>query len=149
ARDRLTAHSTDAVCAGCHKLTDPIGLALENFDGAGQFRLTENQAPIDPGGTLDGQPFKDVAGLGKAMHDHPGLSSCLTSRWYTYAIGRQDQTSDRPWLTYITRRFSAHGDRVPQLLREIATSRAFYAVSAPSLDGDAHTLLTSTTTAVN
>ena len=47
ARDRLKAHATNPVCAGCHKIIDPIGLALENFDGAGAFRTTENGVAID------------------------------------------------------------------------------------------------------
>src|SRR5690606_7737678 len=57
ARERLVAHANVPACAGCHKITDPIGLALENFDGAGQFRTTENGAPIDTSGELDGISF--------------------------------------------------------------------------------------------
>lgn len=132
ARERLQRHSTDAVCAGCHKLTDPIGLALENFDGGGMMRLKENGAPIDTKGTLDGEPFNDVSGLGKAMHDHPGLTPCLTSRWFAYAVGREVKASDQPWLSYLDKRFAVHGYRVPNLLREMAQSRAFLAVSKTS-----------------
>ena len=63
ARERLAAHRANPVCAGCHKLTDPIGLALENFDGAGQYRATEKGAPIDASGSLDGTTFNDAVGL--------------------------------------------------------------------------------------
>lgn len=129
ARDRLTAHSTDPVCAGCHKLTDPVGLALETFDGAGQFRATESGVTIDISGNLDGQVFVDTASIGQAVHDHPALVPCLVSRWYAYGIGRPVVATDRPWLAYISRRFAVHRYRVPELLREIATSRAFYTVS--------------------
>src|SRR5581483_3074742 len=51
ARDRLEAHRKNPVCAGCHKIMDPMGLALENFDGAGEYRDTERGAKIDASGT--------------------------------------------------------------------------------------------------
>src|SRR6185312_12724451 len=57
ARQRLTAHRKEAMCAGCHKITDPVGLALENFDSAGSFRTSENGAPIDASGEYNGKPF--------------------------------------------------------------------------------------------
>jgi hypothetical protein len=112
-------------------VTDPIGLALENFDGAGSFRVKENGTPIDTSGTLDGQEFADVVGLGQLLHDHPALTPCLTSRWYAYAVGRTMDSADRPWLNHLHKRFAVHGFRARDLLREIATSRAFYAVSTP------------------
>ena len=87
ARERLAAHRANPVCAGCHKMTDPIGLALENFDGAGQYRDTERGAPIDASGSLDGQTFTDPAGLAKALHDNPALPTCLVKRAYGYGIG--------------------------------------------------------------
>src|SRR6185312_13621122 len=87
ARDRLGLHRKNPVCAGCHKITDPMGLALENFDGAGIYRETEKGSAIDVSGTLDGKDFHDVAGLGVALHDHPALTSCLVKRAYSYASG--------------------------------------------------------------
>jgi Protein of unknown function (DUF1592)/Protein of unknown function (DUF1588)/Protein of unknown function (DUF1595)/Protein of unknown function (DUF1585)/Protein of unknown function (DUF1587) len=149
ARERLQAHATDPVCAGCHKLTDPMGLALENFDGAGAFRSTENGAQIDTRGVLDGQSFTDVVSLGQAMHSHAALGSCLASRLYAYGIGREVTRADRPWLVYIAKRFAVHDYRVPDLLREIASSRAFYAVSAPSQGRDERALSASTVTAAS
>ncbi len=62
ARERLKVHTTNASCAGCHKIMDPMGYPLEHFDGAGQYRETENGAQLDTSGTLDGTAFKDVAG---------------------------------------------------------------------------------------
>ncbi|MFL2769949.1 MAG: DUF1588 domain-containing protein [Rhodospirillaceae bacterium] len=58
ARERLTAHSTEPACAGCHKITDPIGLALEQLDGIGQLRTSENGVVIDVSGNLDGTPLQ-------------------------------------------------------------------------------------------
>jgi hypothetical protein len=130
ARDRLRAHSTDPVCVGCHKLTDPIGLALENFDGAGQFRTVENGTAIDASGEFDGQRFSNVAEFGRALHDHPALAPCLAKRLYAYGVGRDPGKEERQWLRWIVSRFESDGYRFPELLREIASSSAFYAVSA-------------------
>ena len=67
ARERLTVHVTNEVCAGCHSLMDPIGLALEKMDGIGAYRETENGAAIDPSGELNGVPFADAVELGRGV----------------------------------------------------------------------------------
>ncbi|HLG86763.1 MAG TPA: DUF1592 domain-containing protein [Alphaproteobacteria bacterium] len=131
ARDRLTAHRTDPVCAGCHRIIDPIGLALENFDGVGQYRTTENGTPIDASGELDGFKFSDAAGLGQALHDDPATVSCLAESLYRYAVGRKFQPGDNEWRSWLKAQFAADGYRVTDLLRLIAMSKAFYKVSEP------------------
>ena len=131
-RQRLTAHSTDATCAGCHKIMDPIGLALENFDTTGTFRHDENGAPIDTSGELDGRPFADAAGLGKAVHDSPDAAACLVNRLYSYGVGRHPTPAETFWLgEKMVKAFSGDGYRITDLLRRIATSGAFYRVAAP------------------
>lgn len=125
ARQRVEFHLENPVCAGCHRITDPMGLALENFDGAGRFRDTEKGAPIDVTGALDGKKFEDVVGLGQAVHDHPALPSCLVKRAYSYAVGSPTTNADRALLNYFNTRFSEQGFKVPQLLRTIALSNAF------------------------
>jgi hypothetical protein len=129
ARERLKAHASIPTCAGCHKLTDPIGLALENFDGAGGFRDNENGAAIDASGELDGVKYKDAAGLGAALHDNANAASCLVTRLYGYAAGRMPVKNEAPWLGYLNKHFAADGYRLPELMRRIATSDALYAVS--------------------
>jgi Protein of unknown function (DUF1592)/Protein of unknown function (DUF1588)/Protein of unknown function (DUF1585)/Protein of unknown function (DUF1595) len=130
ARERLTAHRANPVCAGCHKITDPIGLALESFDGGGQFRTTERGATIDTSGSLDGKNFKDAVGLAEAVHDHPALPTCLVKRLYSYGVGGPLTAADNPELTYLDKRFADAGYRVPDLLRAIALSTAFSEVAA-------------------
>ena len=126
ARERLKVHATNASCAGCHRIMDPIGLALEHFDGAGAYRETEKGAPLDTSGSLDGKPFTDVRGLAKALHDHPGVPSCLVNRVYSYGTGGPlTLGKDKPILNYFTAGFAKSGYRLPDLLREIAMSRAF------------------------
>jgi hypothetical protein len=128
-RERVAVHLKNPTCAGCHKIMDPMGLALENFDGAGRFRATEAGAPIDTSGSLDGKKFADVAGLAQALHDSPALPSCLVSRVYSYGSGGPTLPSDRPLLQYLTTSFAQQGYRIHDLLRTIALGNAFSQVS--------------------
>jgi len=133
ARERVTAHRTEPTCAGCHKLIDPAGLAMENFDTIGGYRSMENGAAIDASGDLDGTKFSDAIGLGKAVHDHPAVPACLVSRVYSYAVGHKPAKSEADWLKgTVEKQFAADGYRVPALLRGIATSEAFYRVTPPA-----------------
>jgi hypothetical protein len=126
ARDRLHVHATNPSCAGCHKIMDPIGLGLEHFDGAGAYRATEQGAPLDTRGALDGKPFTNADGLNQALHDHPALPTCLVRRVYSYATGGPiSPATDRKVLEYFAQAFAAAGYRLPDLLRDIALSNAF------------------------
>ena len=144
ARERLEAHSTNAACAGCHRITDPIGLALENFDGAGQFQLTENGVLIDTSGDLDGIEFDDNTGLGFALRDNPAAPSCLVNRLYAYASGQTLAPRDS-WMAYLEENFAGDGYSVKSLLKRIATSKTFYAVTPP--DASVQTIETAANTA--
>lgn len=126
ARERLKVHNTNPACAGCHLITDPMGLALENFDGAGSYRATENGAELDISGELDGTTYDTVGGLTEAMRNHPKLSQCLVNRLYAYGTGGPVSLRyDRDILTGFERRFVEQGFKVPDLLRNIALSQAF------------------------
>jgi hypothetical protein len=124
-RERVKAHLEDPVCAGCHKITDPTGLALESFDGAGRYRVSENGAAIDTSGELDGVRFDDVVGLGQALRDNPSLPSCLVNRLYSYGTGGVAKATDRALLKYFNASFADGGYRLPELLRAIVLSDAF------------------------
>ena len=131
-RERLQVHQSNPVCAGCHKITDPIGLALENFDGASSYRTTEGGAPINTSGELDAAKYPDVVGLANAMRNNPRVTSCLTERVASYALGRPMSHDDDAWLKYVGDRFADSGYRVRELMRTIATSKGFYAVTNDS-----------------
>jgi hypothetical protein len=131
-RERLTAHRTDPTCAGCHKLMDPMGLALENFDSDAGFRTTENGQTLDTRGELDGIDFTDAAGLGRALHDNPSTGACFVRRIYSYATGHAAARRDMPWVRYLEKGFAADGYRAPELMRRIAASENFYRVSVPA-----------------
>ena len=136
ARERLDVHNTNPSCAGCHLITDPIGLALENFDGAGRFRETENGAALDLSGELDGVFYDDAVGLASAMRDHPKLSNCLVSRLYAYGTGGPvSLRRDRDTISWFEDRFAANGYKLSALLRDVALSEAFSTVSPGEIQG--------------
>ncbi len=131
-RQRLNAHATEAMCTGCHKITDPIGLAMENFDTIGSFRTTENGAAIDSSGVIDGAAFSDAAGLAKAIHAHPSTTSCLVNRMYSYAVGRTPTRAENDWLKQkASKAFADAGYRIVPLLRQITLNEAFFRVAPP------------------
>lgn len=125
ARERVAFHLKNPSCAGCHRITDPMGLSMEAFDGAGQFRHQENGVDIDTTGNLDGVEFNDVVGLGKALRDNPQLPWCAVRRTFAYATGTPSDSNNRRVLEFLLERFANDGYQLPGLLREIALSNAF------------------------
>lgn len=130
ARERLTIHVEDATCAGCHKLTDPIGLSMEHYDAVGAFRARENGAAIDASGAFEGKPYTDVIGLQTLLRDNPTVPACLVQRTFEYGVGRPATPSEQAWLEYAAERFAGDKYQVPALMRRIATSPAFRSVAA-------------------
>ncbi len=131
ARERLEAHVTNDACAGCHTLTDPIGLALESFDAIGMLRDEENGVPIDTSGELDGTAYEDAAGMGRALRDHPALGPCLVRSLYRYAAGRDTERGEQALLSSLNDSFEESGYSVRALMREIVLSGGFRTTSGP------------------
>ncbi len=131
-RDRVNFHLQNPVCAGCHKITDPIGLALENFDGAGIYRRLEKGAEIDASGALDGKGFTDIQGLALAVRNHPSLPGCLVRRVYSYGTGTAIDAQDKPLVDFLTAEFARHEYRYTDLLRAIVLSPVFYEITPPA-----------------
>ena len=97
-RERMEQHRANPVCAGCHRLMDPIGFALENFDGVGHWRTNEDGAKIDPSGTLfNGATLDGAAGLRQALAAQPVVFvGVMTEKMLTYAVGRGIEYYDMP-----------------------------------------------------
>jgi hypothetical protein len=133
ARDRLTAHRDNPACAGCHSITDPIGLAIENYDAIGQYRTQENDAVIDASGSFEHKPYKDVVALEKILHDSPATTNCVAKRLYEYGVGRPVVPAEKQWLEYLGEHFAADQYKFPALMRTVATSKAFRAISPDTL----------------
>jgi hypothetical protein len=131
ARARLMAHAREPMCAGCHHLMDPAGLAFEVFDTTGQHRDQENGVDIDSSGIFGGTKFDDVVGLGKIIHDQPSTASCLIKRLYDYGLGRTESKSEEEWRANdLEKSFARSNYRFRPLLREMATNEHFYQIPA-------------------
>jgi hypothetical protein len=126
-RERLAEHRRDFACAGCHKLTDPVGFALENFDAVGRWRASEEGRPIDAtGGLPDGSKFEGVDGLERALLERPELFvGTLTEKLLTFALGRGVGPRDGPAVRKVVRDARQTGYRFSSLILGIATSVPF------------------------
>ncbi|RME22473.1 MAG: DUF1588 domain-containing protein, partial [Deltaproteobacteria bacterium] len=124
-RERVAAHLENAFCAGCHNLTDPIGLGLENFDGLGVYREYENGARIDASGDLDGDAYDDAWGLARAVRDAPDFPPCMAQTLFTYAAGHRPALGELDLVDWYAARFAERGYSMTSLLREIALSEGF------------------------
>jgi hypothetical protein len=131
-RSRLLDHMNSPGCAGCHRRTDPPGLALEHFDGLGELRTTENGARIDVSADLYGAKFEGAQGLGKFLHDDPRVPACLVKNIYAYGIGHKADDQDEDFLSDETKAFAANGYRLPNLMVHIASSPQFFKVVVPA-----------------
>ena len=137
ARIRLSAHVTDENCAGCHKLTDPVGLSLDRFDGIGSFRTKENNSPIEPSGQLDDVKFSGAMGLGKVLAASKDTTMCVASRALEYARGlpSDDESS---LIEALEKSFAGQNYRVRALFLKVLTTPETYRVNAPILNSETH-----------
>jgi hypothetical protein len=126
-RERLAAHRTDAACASCHRLIDPVGFPLEQFDAVGRSRGLDEGRPVDAAGGLpDGSECHGVAGLEQALLRRPELFvRTLTEKLFTFALGRAPEESDAPAVRKIVRDARADGYRFSSLIRGLTTSTPF------------------------
>ena len=126
-RERMERHRANPVCAGCHKVMDPIGFALENFDGIGRWRNTEDGAPIDTSGTLfNGADVDGVVGLRQNLVAQPEIFvGVMTEKMLTYALGRGLEYYDMPAVRKIVRDAKSRDFRFSSIVLGIARSTPF------------------------
>jgi hypothetical protein len=127
-RDQMQAHRANPVCASCHGRMDPLGFALENFDGVGRWRDEDAGQKIDAGGKLpDGTEFQGPAGLSnllltKYRDDFVGTA---TEKLLTYALGRGVEYYDYPAVRAIDREAARDHYRISSLILAIVKSTPF------------------------
>jgi Protein of unknown function (DUF1588)/Protein of unknown function (DUF1592)/Protein of unknown function (DUF1585) len=126
-RERLALHRANMPCSGCHKLMDPVGFSLENYDAVGRWRDIEEGKPIDStGGLPDGRTFEGITGLQKAILTRPELFvSTFTEKLLTYALGRGVEYYDAPAIRKIVRDSEAQNYRFSSVILGIASSTPF------------------------
>ena len=127
-RERMVQHRSNAACASCHALMDPVGLATENFDAVGRFRTqSEAGGRIDSSGGLpDGSTFEGVSGLRTAVLSRPELFvTTLTEKLMTYAVGRGLEYYDAPAVRRVTRDARDNDFRFSAVVLGIVNSAPF------------------------
>jgi hypothetical protein len=126
-RARLEMHRATPNCASCHRVMDPLGLALENFDGIGQWRVKEPGGNIDPAGQLaDGSRVDGPVALRKAVLKHPELFvRTVTQKLMTYGLGRGMESTDMPVIRRIAASSTAQNYRFSSVVLGIVKSVPF------------------------
>lgn len=131
ARQRLVIHQENPACAGCHALTDPIGLSMEKYDAVGAYRLRENDAEIDTTGEFNGTAYDGLIEFSKLLRESDEVPACAVQRVYEYGVGRPARAEDGSWLQDTQNAFARDKYRFPALMRRIAMSDAFRRVGQP------------------
>ncbi len=126
-RERMEEHRRNPACTSCHRVIDPLGLALDNFDVTGKWRIKDNSVPIDASGELyDGTKIDGPAGLREALLKHKqAVLLSFTERLMTYALGRRVEPYDMPAVRTIIRDASRNDYRMSSFIVGVVNSAAF------------------------
>jgi len=126
-RQQMEKHRSVEPCASCHKIMDPIGFALENFDAVGQWRTTDDGSPIDASGQLvDGTRLNGAAGLRSALLKYsPQFVRVVTEKLMIYALGRGTEYYVMPVIRSIVRAAEADHYHFSSLVLGIVNSDSF------------------------
>ena len=126
-RERMEEHRSNPACMSCHLVIDPLGLALENFDATGAWRIKDSGAPIEATGILyDGTEMEGAAGLRDALLNRPqAFLSTFAENLMAYALGRRVEYYDMPTIRDITRRAAEDDYRISTLVLGVVNSPAF------------------------
>ena len=126
----MTVHRKNQPCAGCHKIMDPIGFALDNFDADGKWRTKQG----GDGGTLidasvdlfDGQHAEGPSGLRQALLRYsPQFVRMFTEKMMTYALGRGVEHTDMPAIRSIAKDAAKNNQRFSAIVLGIVKSAQF------------------------
>jgi len=125
--ERMEEHRSNPACNSCHQVIDPLGLALENFDATGAWRIKDNGSPVESTGVLyDGTVMEGATGLRAALLERPEVFlSTFTQNLMAYALGRRVEYTDIPTVRKITRQAVADGYRISSLVLGVINSPAF------------------------
>jgi hypothetical protein len=126
-RERMEEHRKNPSCASCHRVIDPLGLALENFDVTGAWRIKDNEMPVDSVGDLyDGTKMSGPEGLRQALMKHSDMVlRSFTENLMTYAVGRRMEYTDMPAVRTIIKSAEKNDYRLSSFILGVVNSAAF------------------------
>jgi cytochrome c553 len=126
-RERMEEHRKNPACASCHRVIDPMGLALENFDVTGRYRIKDAGFPVDAAGVMyDGTKLEGPAGLRAGLLKHQDVFlQTFTENLMTYALGRRIEYTDMPAIRKIVHDAGKNGYRFSSFINGVVNSAAF------------------------
>jgi hypothetical protein len=126
-RERMEQHRASPACSSCHRVIDPLGLALENFDVTGRYRAKDSNQPVDAAGQLfDGTAIDGPGGLRAVVLDRKEtMLRTFTEFLMTYALGRRVEPFDMPTIRAVVRDAEKHGYKMSSFIMGVITSPAF------------------------
>ncbi len=126
-RERMEQHRGNPACMSCHRVIDPLGLALEHYDVTGQYRIKDTGVPVDANGEMyDGTRMQGADGLRRALlGKKDALLTSFTESMLTYALGRRVESFDMPTVRAIARDAARHDYRISSFVQGIVRSQAF------------------------
>ena len=132
-RERMEKHRENPTCYACHQFMDPMGLALDNFDVTGKWRIRENGMALDTRGTLyDGTPLATPSDLTNALLDRPiPFVRGFTANLLAYALGRRVEYYDQPTVRAISEAAEANEYRMSSFIMGVVTSDQFQMKGPP------------------
>jgi hypothetical protein len=141
-REQMEMHRKVEPCFSCHKIMDPIGLSLENFDAIGQWRTTDDGSPIDANGMLvDGTKVNGVVGLREALVRYsPQFVRVMTEKLLIYALGRGTEYYDMPLVRSIVRDAEKSNYRFSSLVLGVVKSAPFQMNERVQISGNTEEL---------
>ena len=141
-RERMEEHRKNPACTSCHRVIDPLGLALENFDVTGAWRIKDNEVPVDSVGELyDGTKMDGPAGLRQALLKHSDVFLLsFTENLMTYALGRRVEYADMPAIRAIVRDAAKNNNRMSSFVLGVVNSAAFRMANAEAATALEHGL---------
>jgi len=133
-RERMEQHRNNPSCNSCHRVIDPLGLALENFDATGKWRVRDGGMTVDTKGQLfDGAAIEGPDGLRNALLRHKDvIVLSFTRSLMTYALGRRVEAFDMPAVRKIIRDAEAQNYRISAFVNGIVESDAFRMAKLPA-----------------
>ena len=124
-RELLAEHSTNESCATCHNFVDPIGLALEHYDGIGEYREDDQGLTLDVTAELEGEPFEGMTGLTELLAVHPGVTECMARQFYRHAVGQLENTELEPVLVSLGEKLGEGGHDFEQWVVDLVLDEGF------------------------
>ena len=135
-RERMEIHRTNPACHSCHQFMDPIGLALDNFDVTGKWRIRENGMPLDTRGTFySGDEVASPEELQAVLLSRPvPLVRNFTSNLMAYALGRRVEYYDMPTVRKIVKEAETNDYRMSSFIKGVVNSEAFKMKRIPEVE---------------